>query len=200
MQINQEKVQERLATIPDSHRSHIYDATIILEFLFHTFTPTKFFLPPGFTPTPGMPLGPVSMKKLAKVNQMMMRDLYDLYLLFREEKDYTRKIESRYIFSIIIRNLRYYKNGWEFSVYRVGAAQIWHVGPLLMRTELTVEQRKEFPKKMDKTDVEAILVEADPVADPEVEDEVPDDRFEEAVFELPDEPVINNQPTPVEDY
>lgn len=170
MQINQEKVQERLAGVPHSQRSHIYDASIVLEFLAATFMPTRFFLPEGFSPTPGTPLGAKSMRKVSEGKEMMVRDLYDLYLLFREEKDYTTKIESRYIFGIIIRNLRYYKNRWEFVTWRVGTAQIWHIGPLVMRKDVSAEDRARFAAKLEEAGPQGKEVEADPVADPEEED------------------------------
>lgn len=107
------------------------------------------------------------MRAIAKENNFKMTELYDLYLLYREEKDYTMKIESRYIFGIIIRNLRYYKNHWEFVVYRVGTAQIWHVGPLLLRSDVPAEKRNAFTAKEHEKTVDEITVEADPVSDPE---------------------------------
>lgn len=167
MQINQEKVKERLAGVPDSHRSHIYDASIVLEFLVATFMPTKFFLPQNFSPTPGIQLGANSMRKVSDGKEMSLRDLYDLYLLFREEKDYTSKIESRYIFGIIVRHLRYYKNRWEFITWRVGTAQIWHIGPLVMRKDVSAEDRNRFAAKLEETGPEGKEVEADPVANPD---------------------------------
>lgn len=173
MKINKENVKERLAHVPEAKRSHIYDATIVLEFLAATFMPTKFFLPENFKPTPGQPLGPKSMRAIAKENNFKMTELYDLYLLYREEKDYTMKIESRYIFGIIIRNLRYYKNHWEFVVYRVGTAQIWHVGPLKLRSDVPAEIRNKFAAQQYEKTVDEITVEADPVSEPD------DDRFEE---------------------
>jgi len=200
MQINKEKVKERLAGIPESHRSHIYNASIVLEFLAATFMPTRFFLPEGFSPAPGTPLGATSMRKVSEGKEMMLRDLYDLYLLFREEKDYTTKIESRYIFGIIVRNLRYYKNRWEFITWRVGVAQIWHVGPLVMRKDVSAEDRAKFAAKLEEGDRE---VEADPVSDPnELEgdltpaEELP--RFTEAGANI--EPDVHSEPAPLEDY
>lgn len=170
MQINKEKVNERLSGVPDSNRSHIYDASIVLEFLAATFMPTKFFLPANFSPTPGAQLGVKSMRKVSEGKEMLMRDLYDLYLLFREEKDYTSKVESRYIFGIIVRNLRYYKNRWEFVTWRVGTAQIWHIGPLVMRKDVSAEDRVRFAAKLEDVGPQGKEVEADPVADPEEED------------------------------
>lgn len=180
MKINQEKVKERLAGVPDESRSHIYDASIVIEFLAATFMPTKFFLPAGFSPAPGMPLGAKSMRKAAEGKAMSMRDLYDLYVLFREEKDYTVKIESRYIFSIIIRHLRFYKNRWEFTVYRVGVAQIWHVGPLVLRKDVPAEVRAKYSIRPNLKTIESATVEADPVSEPE-------DRFIESMGEVKEE-------------
>lgn len=189
MKINPERVKERLAGVPEAKRSHIYDASIVLEFLATTFMPTRFFLPENFNPTPGLPLGEKSMRKVSEGKAMSMRDLYELYVLFREEKDYTVKIESRYIFSIIIRHLRLYKNNWEFVVYRVGVAQIWHVGPLVLRKDVPAEVRSKYAIKVENKTVESITVEADPVSEPEEdiygspgENGMPgEDRFTEAI-------------------
>lgn len=85
------------------------------------------------------------------------------------------KIESKYIFSIIIRNLRLYKNHWEFVVYRVGVAQIWHVGPVLLRADVPAETRAKYSIKAHDKTVEGTTVEADPVSEPE-EESVPDDE------------------------
>lgn len=167
MKINQEKVKERLAHVPDRKRSHIYDATIVLEFLSETFMPTKFFLPQNFSPAPGIKLGEKSMRKISEEKNMTIGTLYDLYKLFREQKDYTARVESSYIFGIIIRNLRYYRNGWEFIFWRVGSAQIWHVGPLLLRTNVPVDVRTKFASQKEQKSVEQITVEADPITHPE---------------------------------
>lgn len=183
MKINKENVKERLAGVPEEKRSHIYDASIVLEFLASTFMPTKYFLPDGFKPAPGTQLGPKSMRKLAKEHNFRMSELYYLYLLYREDKDYTMKIESRYIFGIIIRNLRYYKNQWEFIDFRVGTAQIWHVGPLLLRADVPAEKRNAFLAKQHEQTVDEITVEADPVSEPE-EDPVHPSRDEDAVAVL----------------
>lgn len=186
MKINKKNVKERLAGVPEEKRSHIYDATIVIEFLAATFMPTRYFVPDNFKATPGQPLGPKSMRALCKDQNLRLTELYDLYLLYREEKDYTMKIESRYIFSIIIRNLRYYKNHWEFLVYRVGAAQVWHVGPLLLRSDVPAEKRNRFAEKIHDQTVDEITVEADPVAQPEEDRfiEVHADRFREVTYEV----------------
>lgn len=171
MKINKEKVEERLASVPEGSRSHIYDASIVLEFLTATFMPTKFFLPEGFATEPGSQLGAKSMRKVSEGKSMMLRDLYDTYLLFREEKDYTARIESRYIFGIIVRHLRFYKNDWEFIVYRVGTAQIWHTGPLVMRKDVSAEIRSKYSHVFKNKEVEKVTVKADPVTEPEEEEE-----------------------------
>lgn len=178
MKINKELVQERLAGIPEEKRSHIYNATLVLEFLTATFMPTAFFLPVNFKVQPGIPLGEKSMRAIAKDKAISISDLYDIYLLFREERDYTAPIESKYIFSIIVRNLRFYKNGWEFIPWRVGVAQIWYIGPLILRTNVPDDVRKNFASKLLNKSISATTVEADPVSVPE---EDPLDRFVEAV-------------------
>lgn len=189
MKINKENVKEKLAGVPEAKRSHIYDATIVLEFLAATFMPTRFFLPENFKPAPGMPLGKKSMRAVSQDCNLQLSRLYEMYLLFREEKDYTAKIESKYIFGIIIRNLRFYKNHWEFVVYRVGVAQIWHAGPLRLRIDVPAEVRAKFTNTIKPT-VEEITVEADPVNDED------DDRFEEAVGDR----FVEVKEQPKEDY
>ena len=169
--------------VPENQRSHIYNAGIVLEFLAQTFMPTKFFLPEGFKPEPGKELGAKSMRKVSEGKDMSIGDLYNLYLLFREEKDYTAKIESRYIFGIIIKNLRYYKNGWEFILWRVGTAQVWYLGPLQTRFDVPVEDQRKFKAQVEDRTIEATTVEADPVTEPE------EDRFVEA-----------HEPKPVDEH
>lgn len=182
MKINETKVKERLAGIPDSKRSHIYDASIVIEFLTKTLMPTAYFLPPNFSPKPGTPLGQKSMRRVAEGKSMMVRDLYELYLQFREEKDYTSRIESRYIFGIIIKNLRYYKNKWEFVVYRVGVAQLWYIGPVMLRSDASVEDQNRFKATVEDTSPEATQIEADPVSDP-------DEPVEDIGEDIPEEPI-----------
>jgi len=173
MKIDKEKVKERLEGIPEAQRSHIYDASIVLEFLTEIYMPTSFFLPASFKPQPGMQLGANSMRKVSEGKNISMYDLYNNYLLWRERKDYTTKVQSRYIFGIIIRNLRYYKNRWEFITWRVGVAQIWHVGPLVLRSDVPAEVRAQFTMKVEDRTPEAITVEADPISDPDEEVEDP---------------------------
>ena len=179
MRINKTKVKERLEGVPENRRSHIYDASLVLEFLAQTFMPTRYFIPENFVPTPGKPLGQKSMRAVSEDAQMSMRDLYHLYQIWREEKDYTARVESRYQFGIIIRHLRLYKNGWEFTIWRVGVAQIWHVGPLKLRLDLPADVRAKFPARLEEKSVESSTVEADPVSEPA--DEVSEEDLDQAI-------------------
>lgn len=169
MKINQEKVQERLKHVPSRERAFIYDASTVIRFLSKTFMPTTFFLPKNLNLQPGQHVVPthVNYKLVDPEDEMSMRDLYDLYLLFREEESYTVKIESRYVFSLIIRNLRVYQNGWEFWVRRRGRDQIWHVGPLRLRKDVPKEAAKEFPVPKTEPTAEESIVKADPVSSPD---------------------------------
>lgn len=184
MRINKENIDRRLEGIPDNKRSHIYNAMLVLQFLEETFMPLRYFLPKEFKPEP-MRLGEKSMKKISDGKALSIGQLYDLYRLWREEKPYTKEIETRYIFGIIIKNLRYYRNGWEFAYYRVGSAQIWHVGPLVMRNQAPLDAQREY--KPEVPGAEASSVEADPVSVPEEEIpqiEINPERFKEATFEV----------------
>lgn len=194
MKINQKLIKERLVGVNPKHRSFIYDASIVIEFLQSKFMPIRYFLPdiksqPGESISTGK-----KFKDLANQHQMLMRDLYHLYIIWREEKDYTRTIETRYVFALIIRNLRFYQNGWEVRVYRVGRDQIWYVGPLLLRMDVPESERGPIPEPVtaDQTNVEA-----DPMNEPSEEPiepeeaiepvktvEIVPDLFKEAKFEI----------------
>lgn len=170
MKINQDKVNERLENVDPKHRVFIYDGSLIIEFLRSTFMPLSFLMP-NVVVKVGDQLKSKEFKDHAREHKMLMRDLYQLYLLWREEKDYTKKIESRYIFSLIVRHLRLYKNGWELFVYRVGRDQIWYAGPLMLRTDVPKHLQTPAPEPPTASESE---VEANPIHDPS-EDETPQD-------------------------
>lgn len=216
MYIKEKNVQERLKGVPLEKRSYIYNASIILEFLAKTFMPTRYFFAEGFE----APVGQIDdgdFKAISRDKNLSMKELYELYRLFREEKDYTIEIESRYTFSVIIKHLRLYANGWEFKVYRVGKAQIWHVGPLCMRKDVPFEIREQFshPEKIENQEI----VEADPVTNDEEEEEeveqfnqketiekvkkfveakfdLPEGGMVEVNYDLPEEFVVEDEPLP----
>lgn len=199
--MNPENIQRRMKGVPESKRSHMYNAITILEFLEESFMPLKYFLPPTFKPAPLLPLGEKSMKKISEGKTLSIGQLYDLYRLWREEKPYTSAVETRYIFGIIIKNLRLYRNGWEFAYFRVGTAQIWNVGPLVMRNTVPVEDQRKW--KPEVPGAEAASVEADPITPPEEEElpkiEINPERFKEATFEV-DVSVEPAPPVPPEEF
>jgi len=194
MKINQKLIKARLDGVDPKHRAFIYDASIVIEFLRLKFMPIRYFFPDA-KPVAGKDLTTgYDFKKTAKKHSMLMRDLYHLYLLWREEKAYTRTIETRYIFALIIRHLRFYQNGWEMYVHRVGHDQIWYVGPLVLRMDVPIEERGPIPEPVtaDQTNVEA-----NPMNEPSEEQTEPEeaiepvktveivpDLFKEAKFEL----------------
>lgn len=136
MKINEKNVRERLDGVPDKQRSHIYYAGLILEFLDQNFVPTIRFLPTLYKVFPGTPIDNADFSAASKEHRMKLSDLYDLYLHWRNVKEYTTEVETRFKFSIIVRHLRLYKNNWEFNVHRVGTGQVWFVGPIALIKDL----------------------------------------------------------------
>ena len=155
MKINKKNIDERFAGVPDSKRSHIYYAGLIIEFLDQNFVATRKWLPDLYKVQPGTPVDNDDFRAQAREHRLKMSELYDLYLRWREVKDYTSEIESKFKFGVIVRHLRLYKNGWEFDVHRVGTAQIWHVGPLALIKDLPeVSRRKVEPATIERGSVE----------------------------------------------
>lgn len=154
MKINEENVRKRLEGVPDNKRSHIYYAGLILEFLEQNFVPTRKWLPELYKVVPGMPVDNAEFSAEAKQQRMKVSDLYDLYLRWRNVKDYTSEIETRFKFSIIIRHLRLYKNGWEFNVHRVGSGQVWYVGPIAFTKDLPSTRRAPEPATIERGSVD----------------------------------------------
>lgn len=162
MNINHEKTQERIKNIPPENRVFIYDAEIILEFLKQTFIPTHFFLKSD--PKIGL-----SGKVLEQTDfkedyefanfSLPLETLYEYYLLFREQKDYTAPVETKFKFNLIISKLRYNKNGWEFIRRRHTRNQIPTAYPFLLRVRANDEIREKYPVNYtNKTDVESSQV------------------------------------------
>lgn len=175
MKINQKLVKERLSGVEPKHRSFIYDASIVIEFLRTKYMPVKYFFP-DVKAVPGEDLvAGTDFKRIAKQHPLLMRDLYQLYVLWREERDYTRKIETRYVFSLIIRHLRFYQNGWELYVFRVGKDQIWHAGPLVLRMDVPAEERGPIPEPVT---ADQTTVEADPIQEPSEEETPQEEQIE----------------------
>lgn len=144
MKINKDNTKKRLQGVPDGDQVFIYDAGIIIRFLRETFMPTVSFFPEGYAPKPASPIDLASFSEQGKEHSMSVRDLYEVYGLWRERQEFTREIETPYVFSLIVKRLRYYRNGVEFHVFRRGVAQIWYVGPLVYRKDVTPGERERY--------------------------------------------------------
>ncbi len=159
MKTNPENISQKLKNVPVEKRVWIYNADIIIEFLNSTFMPTKFFLKnEGMSVAPGKQLvfedfNPGAFE--AETVRITMTDLYKYYLMFRQNKDYTSEIETKFKFQVIIKKLRYYKNGWEFIVTRFTRNQILIVYPALLRIKATSEDRAKYPVSREQDVVSA---------------------------------------------
>lgn len=169
MKINQKKIKEKLKEVDEKNRSFIYDASIILSFLRETFMPTKYFIG-NYVPNTASQIELPHFEKKAREVAISAGDLYGLYVIYRQQKDFTRTIESRYVFGIIVKRLRFYKNQWEFRAHRKGVAQIWYLGPLRLRADVDLDIRSKFPVEEDQT-IAGTTVEANPISSPEDEED-----------------------------
>lgn len=155
MKITDETTRERLKDVPIEKRVFIYNADIILEFFRETFVPIKYFIKKESSLKPGQQIiGHIT--DVGEKSAMTLNDLYEMYLLFRNHKPYTADIETKYKFSIIVRNMRWYKNEWEFIVKRRGREQEIVVYPLMLRTRLQQIITKE-PVNLSNAQVEVEL-------------------------------------------
>lgn len=186
MRYDKNKTQKRLKGVPIENRSFIYDATILLEFLNQTLMPNSFFETPE-----GKALLPQ-----AKISH---GDLYDYYKMFRQQKDYTHELESRYKFSVMMSKLLLMKNGWQFERRRIGRGQIVYFSPCILRVKVDTALRKMFPPaKIDMANA-VLKVTKEDHEDPRDDDLVADildagmkthytkDNFVEAEYELPED-------------
>ncbi len=142
-------INKSLAGVPMSKRSYIYDATIIIDFLNATFMPMKYHLTQEafYRIGGGLFIRKDDLKDPFIYSELFLSlyQMYEYYKMFREHRDYTRTIESRYQFSIIIKKLILSKNGWQFEVKRVGRAQLIYVGPVMLRAKVPTEIRDKYP-------------------------------------------------------
>lgn len=154
MRINQENISKKLAKTPPEKRVWIYNASIILEFLNHIFIPTRHFLADQ---KKAMVAGQLDRRDYVvgfeKDYSMRAADLYNKYLWYRENKDYTSPIETLFKFKVILNKMRWYKNGWEFTKLRRGRDQDVYFAPLLAREKAPDEVRLLYP--VPETNVEA---------------------------------------------
>jgi hypothetical protein len=149
MRHNEEGTKKRLDGVPINNRVFIYNAQIIIEFLNATFMPTHFFFHEQGMKifTPGGSLKPEMMKdpKVFEDEKYTLGEMYEFYKLYRQQKDYTSLIETRYKFSIILRKLDLLKNGWQFNFRRQTRAQFVYFAPVQLRVKVPLEIRKLYP-------------------------------------------------------
>lgn len=159
MRYNPENTDKRLASVPQDKRVWIYNGDLILEFLNETFVPIQHFLRDDAKILTGETLSFEHFKnghEVVSKHMMKLDELYDLYVMFRNYKDYTAPIETRFKFGTIIGKMRLYKNGWEFLKRRSTRRQTIVVGPLLLRSR--VEDKKDLPP-VEKTNLSKAQVE-----------------------------------------
>lgn len=180
---NVDRVKKITQGIPREKLVYRYDASIIIEFLTRTFMPLPYFVKPEYLHTNELVNGMVyGQKRLYNDPEFVechlpMDTLYEYYLLYREKVPYSRQVESRYQFSVIIRRMSYERNGWKFYVRRYSRDQTLIVGPLKLRVQVPPEVRDIYifdspgPKVSEETIVEAPLqdMQEDVVEDPTLE-------------------------------
>ncbi len=142
-------INEKLAHVPVKHRVFQYDGEILIEFLSATFMPLAYHLNIEALHRigAGSTINRGDMKDPEKYDSLFVSlyDLYTYYAKFREAKRYTAPIESRYIFSVMVKKLILPKNGWQFAVKRVGRAQLIYVGPCEFRASVPADVKAMYP-------------------------------------------------------
>lgn len=187
MNYDQDKTAEKLKHVPVKDRVFIYNATTILEFLNKTFMPTYYFL----NQEGAKRMGPgVTIEKRDLNNpddldncRFTLGEIYDFYKMYRQQSDYTSEIESRYKFSIILKKLSYFKNGWKLNTKRVGRAQFVYFSPLLLRIKVPVEVRKDIPPANPDLLKSQVTIEPEDLNETETEEET-ETRFKEVFYEV----------------
>lgn len=147
MKTNEYTVEKRLGRVPEHHRVFIYNAEIVIEFLNHTFMPTRYFLKPGAELGPAIDLDESHLADPDALDEQLLdlKTLYDYYRLFREAKAYTAEIETEFKFKVILGKMRLLKNGWEFFRIRKGRGQTVFYAPLVLRAKVPTETREQYP-------------------------------------------------------
>lgn len=151
MRIDEDTTRDRLKAIPIHERIYLYDGTRVIEFFKRSFVPTENFLVPG-TMVHVRELTNEDWeggKKQIRENSLSLKELYELYKVFYQKNGWTTPIETAFQFGLMIRRLRFYKNNWEFYLYRLGSAQIWHVAPLKPRSEVGAHVPMAEDKEQD---------------------------------------------------
>lgn len=191
-------VNIKLQNVPIENRVHCYDATIIIDFLSRTFMPLPYFVKPDVLQQIGSSKKPEmqDMKNPSNFldNFIQVSKMYEYYVLFRNQMDYTTPVETSWRFGLIIKKLLYPKNGWQFNVRRSGRAQIWQAGPVMLRVQATAEDKNNF--KVAKATVQEVEVTPDDMDEEEERILTPD---EEAVAILQAGATVHyaNEETPV---
>lgn len=206
MRFNQDKTNDRLSGVPLKDRVFIYNAAIIIEFLNETLMPLSFFLKPEIiVDLPSRDLDKKDFKNPEDFNEqrISMKDLYEFYKLFRQQKEYTAPIESYYKFSVIVKKVSFKRNGWRFIVRRHGRDQTVMVAPAQLRVRVPLEVRKLFPPpivNLSEAQVETSIDDDEiPTAEhPSIE--VKPDTFKDMTFAVNVQPPIPTGVTGPEEY
>lgn len=142
-------INQRLAKVDIPNRVFIYDVSTIREFLNVTFMPTRYYLKPEIIPKvgAGYEINKYDLNDPSKESDYSidMNQLYDYYKLYRDSKEYTTPVETKYKFSLIIKKMLLPKNNWQFSVKRFGREQKVKVFPCCLRSKVPPEIKTKFP-------------------------------------------------------
>jgi len=146
---NPERVKRITDSVEKQNLVFRYDASIIIDFLNRTFMPPEYFFKHEFLhhDLKNKPVSFIRHSFLMKEfydAYLDMDTLYEYYLLYREKVRYTKEVETRYQFSVIIRRMNFERNGWKFYVRRLGRKQTLVVGPLMLRVKVPPEHRDLF--------------------------------------------------------
>jgi hypothetical protein len=153
MRINEEKTQERLSYTAQEDRVYIYDASLVLEFLRETFINPKAFIVTERLERLGDEISRELFAEASNFQKLGLSkaEIYEEYIKWRMTKPYSTPLEKMWKFFVILKRMRFYKNGWQFASYRKGTAQIVYFTPLKRRSESTFGERmvsnpSEIPK------------------------------------------------------
>lgn len=143
-----EKTRENLEDVAIAHRVWIYDASIVLEFLRSTFMPTQYFIKEGYLNSDSTPDIMKHFKyPLTREAYLPLSTVYEYYLMFRQQRPYTKEIETRFKFGVILKKLRLRQHGWLVDKRRFGREQNVLYGPLMLRVKANLDDRTKFPVK-----------------------------------------------------
>lgn len=187
MNFNKKITKNRLKRIPVDMQVWVYSAEIILEFLNNTIVPTRHFMTTEGkinASLEGLKKKHFDVSACVDSLGMSIDDLYELYLIFRENRDYTSELETKYKFSLIIGKLSYRKNGWKFFKKRFSRKQIIMFYPVLTRGGVNSEIRKKYPVRTSNLEGSQIDVSFKDMQTKEGEEEEEEERiWAEAIYE-----------------